>query len=266
MGEPSLENVTLEFDEGLAVLTLDDPERLNAIGPVMAESMMRALQECAKPRRGVRALLVTGTGRGFCAGANIAGRGSEGMTNLPVISRADGVYHPLIRKLRDFDRPIIAAVNGACVGIGFAVALQADYIVASEAAYFSTPFARLGSGPDCGLTWSLPRLIGPMRARRMLMRAEKISAADMADWGVVAQTLPAEDFPAAARKIAMEFAQGPTVALSEMRRLLQDSLRSEFDTHLETESRALARTFRSKDNQVGIRAFATKSQPVFTGE
>ncbi|WP_033921727.1 enoyl-CoA hydratase-related protein [Sphingomonas sp. 37zxx] len=266
MADLELENVRLEIEDGLAVLTLDDPQRLNAITAAMATSMMRALQECAKPRHGVRALYLTGEGRGFCAGVNIAGRGSEGNANLPVLLPADGIYHPLIRKLRGFDRPIIIGVNGACVGIGLAMALQADYVIASQDAYFSAPFAKLGSGPDCGLTWGLPRVIGPGRARHMLLRAEKVSAPVMEQWGLVSELLPADGFAAQARATAAALAVGPTVALSEMRRLLQDSPDRAFEAQLEAESRALVRTFRSKDNRIGMQAFATKSQPVFIGE
>jgi 2-(1,2-epoxy-1,2-dihydrophenyl)acetyl-CoA isomerase len=260
------ENVTLAFEGQLATITLDDPERLNAISSQMADGIMRALQEASKPRRAVRALYITGQGRGFCAGANIAGRGAEGAANLPVLGRAEAVYHPLIRRLRDFDRPIVVGVNGLCVGIGLAMTLQADYVVAAETAYFSTPFAKLGSGPDGGLTWMLPRVIGPLRARRMLMMLERVSAADARDWGLVAEVLAADGFAEAAKAVALRFANGPTVALSEMRRLLIDAQRAEFDSHLEAEVRALARTFRSKDNVAAMRAFASKSEPAFTGE
>ena len=260
------DNVRLSFDGQLAIVTLNDPDRLNALSTAMAEGMMRALQEASKPRRAVRALYLTGEGRGFCAGANIAGRGADASGNLPVLNRAEAVYHPLIRRLRDFERPIIVGVNGACVGIGLAMLLQADYVVASEAAYFSTPFAKLGSGPDGGLTWMLPRVVGPLRARRMLMKLERVSAEDARAWGVVAEVLPAEGFVEAGRAVAASFAAGPTVALSEMRRLLQDAMRDDFDRHLEAEARSLGRTFRSKDNAAGMKAFASKAAPVFTGE
>jgi 2-(1,2-epoxy-1,2-dihydrophenyl)acetyl-CoA isomerase len=260
------DNVTLSFDGQLGVVTLDDPERLNAVSPAMADGVMRALQEASKPRRAVRALYITGQGRGFCAGANIAGRGAEGASNLPVLSRAESVYHPLIRRLRDFDRPIVAGVNGLCVGIGLAMILQADYVVAADAAYFSTPFAKLGSGPDGGLTWMLPRVVGPLRARRVLMMLERVPAEEAKAWGLVSEVLPTEGFEAAAKAVAQRFAAGPTVALSEMRRLLMDAQRADFDAHLEAEARALARTFRSKDNQAGMRAFATKAEATFTGE
>lgn len=260
------ENVILGFEDQLATLTLNDPERLNAISPQMAEGLMRALQEASKPRRAVRALYITGEGRGFCAGANIAGRGLEGGANLPVLGRVEALFHPLIRRLRDFDRPIVVGVNGLCVGFGVAMSLQADYVVASEKAHFATPFAKLGSGPDGGLTWMLPRVIGPLRARRLLMMLEKVSAQDACAWGLVAEVLPADGFAAAAKAVALRFAAGPTVALSEMRRLLLDAQRSDFDAHLEAEIRALARTGRSKDNLAGMRAFASKAEPAFTGE
>lgn len=262
----SFEHIRLEIEGQLATIVLADPQRLNAITPSMAEGIMRALQEASKPRRAIRALYLTGEGRGFCAGANLAERRADASGNLPVLSRAEAVYHPLIRRLRDFEKPIIVGVNGACVGIGLAMTLQSDYVVASQSAYFSTPFAKLGSSPDGGLTWMLPRVVGPMRARRLLMRLEKVSAEDGKEWGIVSEILPADEFETRARAIAVQFAAGPTVALSEMRRLLQDAMRAEFDAQLEAEARALARAFRSKDNQAGMKAFAARSDPVFTGE
>lgn len=259
-------NIRLELDNQLATVVLADPERLNAMSTDMAEDIMRALQEIGKPRRAIRALLLRGEGRGFCAGANLAGRGPDASGNLPVLSRVESCYHPLIARMRAFDRPIVVAVHGACVGVGLAMALQCDCIVASRDAYFSTPFVKLGSGPDGGLTWMLPRFIGPFRARQMLMQLKRVTAQEALEWGMVSEVLPEEGFVEAAKAIAEGFAAGPTIALSEIRQLLRDSLRQDFASHLDDESRALARTFRSKDNREGMRAFASKTQPVFTGE
>jgi len=263
--EIQFESVSLDIDGALAILTLDNPDRLNAISPDMAESVMRALQEASKPKHGVRALMITGKGRGFCAGADLAGRGGQA-ANLPVLLPAESFYHPMIRKLRDFDRPIVATVNGACVGIGVAIALQADHVIASDNAYFYTPFARLGCSPDSGLTWLLPRIVGPLRARRMLVDLERIPASLAESWGLVSQVVSADDFASATRAMADKYAAGPTMALAEMRRLIMDAQRNDFDVHMEAEARALLRTFRSKDNRVGMRAFATRTEPEFNGD
>lgn len=259
------EKLNLEVEGTLATLTLDSPDRLNAISQPMAEAVMRAVQEASKPKHGVRAMLFTGSGRGFCAGADLAGRAGQG-ANLPLLVPAEAVYHPMIRKIRDFDRPIVAAVNGPCVGIGLAIAMLCDHVIAVEDAYFYTPFAKLGCSPDSGLTWLLPRIIGPLRARRMLMDLERIPAQLAESWGLVTQVVPSEGFAQAARAVAEKYAAGPTMALSEMRRLIMDAQRTEFDAHLEAEARALTRTFRSKDNRAGMRAFVNRTDPEFTGE
>lgn len=263
----SYENVRLELDGALATLVLADPERLNALTPDMVEGVQAALTEIAKPRRGVRALMITGEGRGFCAGANLARRRSEAGEGRP--SSAGGavetIFHPMVRRLRDVEVPVVAAVNGPCVGIGLAMTLLADHVIASEAAYFLVPFRNLASCTDSGLSWLLPRAVGPARAREIIMRAQRIPAATALDWGLITETAPADAFAAAARDRAMEFAEGPTVALGLMRRLFHDSPTNSFDAHLEAEARGVRRTSRTQDNTAAIRAFGSKEKIPFVG-
>lgn len=261
------ENIRLEFDGPLAVLTLADSERLNAISLPMVEGIQAAISEIAKPRRGVRALMLTGEGRAFCAGANMARRKAEAGDGKPstAANAVEGIFHPMIRRLRDVEVPVIAAVNGPCVGVGFAMTLLADYVVASEAAYFLVPFRNLASSTDSGLTWLLPRAIGPARARQLIMRAERLPAAKALDWGLVNEVAPAEGFADAASAVARDFAEGPTVALGIMRRLFQDSPTNSLDAHLEAEARAVRKTSRTADNAAAIRAFGSKEKVVFGG-
>jgi 2-(1,2-epoxy-1,2-dihydrophenyl)acetyl-CoA isomerase len=261
------ENLRLELDGGLASLVLADPERLNALTPAMVDGMQAAFVEIAKPRRGVRALMITGAGRGFCAGANMMRRRAEAGDGKPsaASNAVESAFHPMIRKLRDVEVPVIAAVNGPCVGIGVAIALLADYIVAAESAYFLVPFRNLASSTDSGLTWLLPRAIGPARARQLILRAERLPAERALAWGMINETASADGFAKHASRVAREFVEGPTVALGLMRRLIQDGATTSLDAHMEAEARAVRRTSRTQDNAAAIRAFGSKAKVEFTG-
>ena len=263
----TFENMRLEFDGALATLVLADPDRLNALSPAMVEAIQAALREIAKPRRGVRCLLIIGEGRAFCAGANLARRRSEASEGKPSTagSAVESVFHPMIRKLRDVEIPVVAAVNGACVGIGVSIALLADYVIASDKAYFLIPFRNLASSTDSGLTWLLPRAVGPARARQLVMRAERLPAQTALDWAMINEVVPAEGFAEAARKVAHDFADGPTVALGLMRRLIQDSAAVGLDAQMEAEARAVLKTSRTQDNAAAIKAFGSKEPVRFVG-
>lgn len=263
----NFENLRLEFDGALATLVLADPDRLNALSPDMVEGIQAALREISKPRRGVRCLMITGEGRGFCAGANLARRRSEASEGKPSTagSAVESVFHPMIRKLRDVEIPVVAAVNGACVGIGVAIALLSDYVIASDKAYFLVPFRNLASSTDSGLTWLLPRAIGPARARQLVMRAERLPAETALAWGMINEVAPVDGFAEAARKVAQDFADGPTVALGLMRRLVQDSAVNSLDAHMEAEARAVQKTSRTQDNATAIKAFGSKDPVKFVG-
>jgi 2-(1,2-epoxy-1,2-dihydrophenyl)acetyl-CoA isomerase len=261
--------ISLVIDGPLATITLEDSTRLNAISPAMAEGLAAALAEVVKPRRRVRCLLLTGAGRAFCAGVNLrqeADAVSAGGGKVPALSPVETLFHPLLRRLHALPIPLVVAVNGPCVGIGVGIALAADHVVAAADAYFLVPFRSLASAPDSGLTWLLPRMVGMARARRLLLRAERLPAVTALEWGMIGEVLPADGFAEAARGVALEFAQGPTVALSEMKRLLADGLRLDLDAAMEAEARAVARTSRTRDNVAAMRLFGSKEKPVFQGE
>lgn len=263
------ENARLEFAGPLATLWLDDPDRLNALSPQMMEALYSTLIEVSKPRRHIRCLMITGEGRGFCAGANLsagAGGATPARKEPPVLHSVGSVFHPLVRRVRDLEIPLVAAVNGCCVGFGVAIALLADYVIASEEAFFLIPFASLASCTDSGLTWLLPRAIGLPRARQMIMRAERVSAQTALEWGLINEIAPNEEFRGQAQRAAREYADGPTVALGVMRQLFQRSLECTFDEQLEAELRGLKRTARTRDNAVAMRNFGKKQKPEFIGE
>ena len=265
------DNVRLEIEGPLATIWLDDPNRLNALSAQMVEALFGALIEIAKPRRKIRCVMVTGEGRGFCAGANLAAVGEKGnagdqRAEPPALAALEGAFHPLIRRFRDIEIPVVAAVNGPCVGIGLALALLSDHIVASDKAYFLVPFVSLASSTDSGLTWLLPRAIGPARARTMVMQAKRVSAETALEWGMIHEVVPMEGFRDAARAVALDYANGPTVALGVMRQLFQRGADRSLDEQLEAELKGVMKTARTKDNLSAIMAFGKKAKPSFNGE
>lgn len=263
------ETVRLEFDGSLAVLTLASPGTLNAIGEKMALEVAEAVAEVAKPRRKCRALLITGEGRAFSAGVNLMDKRQaviDGTRKMEALGGAETTFHPMLRRIHRLQIPVIAGVNGLAIGIGLGLALTADHIVAAESAWFRTPFAELASAPDSGLTWLLPRAVGTIRAKRMLMRAEEVGSATALEWGLVSEVLPDEGFADAARAVAMEIANGATIALGEIKGLIADGLRSDLHSAFEAEAAAVERTARTRDNVAAVKVFAKKTVPTFTGE
>ncbi|MBB4615413.1 enoyl-CoA hydratase-related protein [Novosphingobium taihuense] len=261
--------VRLEFDGPLAIITLNDPEKLNAMGEDMANALVVALTEIAKPRRRCRAVLLTGEGRAFCAGANLMGSRkalSEGGKKLANIGAVETLYHPLLRRIHALQIPLIVGVNGLAIGIGLGMTLAADYVVAAEGAWFQAPFKNLASASDSALAWLLPRIIGPIRTKRILMRAERIDAATALDWGILSEVVPTAELAGRARAVATEFANDATIALGEIKKLINDSPRCDIHSAFEAEAAAVARTSRTKDNVAAIKVFGTKAKPAFTGE
>lgn len=263
------QNARLEIEGPLATFWFSDPDKLNALNPGMVEALYAAIIEISKPRRRIRCLMITGEGRAFSAGANLAtgaAKAERSRAEPPVIQSVAGVFHPLVRRLRDLDIPVVAAVNGPCVGFGFAIALLADYLIVSERAFFLVPFATLASCTDSGITWLLPRAIGTPRARAMIMRAERLSAERALEWGLANELAGEAEFREAARTVAMDFAKGPTIALGVMRQLFQRGPEATLDAHLEAEVRGVARTARTKDNTLAIMNFGKKTRPEFQGD
>lgn len=206
----SFETIVLERKDGVATLTLNRPEKLNAINRKMTEELNGAVVEVAKDRD-VRALVVTGAGRGFCSGADV---GDMTQAAAPIENRyRTQMLGKAILALTDLENPVIAKVNGVAVGIGCSLALSADIIVASENAKFSLIFSRIGLVPDGGSLFHLPRLVGPAKAKELIFTAKMLDAKEAERIGLINKTVPADELDNEVNMLTKQLAEGPTVAL-----------------------------------------------------
>src|SRR5919202_5734166 len=205
--------VLVSLDAGVLTITLNRPERLNALNPEM-HGLLRAALERATDEPQIRALLLTGAGRGFCTGQDLAERDvSAGAAPLDLSVSLGSHYNPLVRRLRALPKPIVCAVNGVAAGAGANLALACDLVIAARSATFVQAFSRIGLVPDCGGTWFLPRLVGTARARALAFLAEPLPAETAAEWGMIWQVVDDIKLMAEAQALTARLAAGPTVAL-----------------------------------------------------
>jgi 2-(1,2-epoxy-1,2-dihydrophenyl)acetyl-CoA isomerase len=244
------------------VLTLNRPDRLNAAPPAMFDELRDALSTLD----GARAVLITGAGRGFCSGADVAG-GALGADDPGTATYAALTehYNLALLAIAELGVPVVSAVRGPAAGIGCSLALAADFCVAGESAYFLQAFVNIGLVPDGGASWMLPRLIGRARATEMMMLGERVPAAKALDWGMIHRVVADEALDAEALALAERLAAGPTVALGLMRRGLHRAMESDYAAAmtLEAESQRAARG--SADSMEGGIAFLQKRKPAFKG-
>ncbi|GIX16692.1 MAG: 2-(1,2-epoxy-1,2-dihydrophenyl)acetyl-CoA isomerase [Rhodothalassiaceae bacterium] len=249
-------------DGAIVTLTLNRPERLNALsGPLLARLADGLAQ--LKEDGGVRALILTGAGRGFSSGADLMEGAGDGPPDLARTLRER--YAPVIEGLVSLPFPTIAAVNGPAAGAGMSLALACDFVIAAESAYFLQAFVNIGLVPDAGSTWFLPRLVGPAAARRMMMLGERVPAAAAADLGLIAEVVPDGELMARARSLAERLAAGPTRALVGIRRLLQASWTNDLPQQLSLEADIQGEMGRTRDFLEGVQAFAMKRPARFEG-
>jgi 2-(1,2-epoxy-1,2-dihydrophenyl)acetyl-CoA isomerase len=258
----AFESIRLEHSPAaVATITLARPQTLNALSGAMVDELRVAVDEVG--RSGARCLLITGEGRGFSSGADLASGGG-----LPEDAGAalDKHFNPLIEALFALPIPVVAAVNGAAAGAGCSLALSADIVIAARSAYFLQAFVNIGLIPDAGATWLLPRLAGRARAMEMMMLGERIPAEQAQAWGMIARVVDDEDLASDAVALATQLAAGPTVALGLIRGLARDAQEMSLTAALGAERAAQREAGRTQDFKGAVMAFLQKLQPRFEGK
>lgn len=261
---PDFDTLTLDINDGLATLIFNRPDRLNALNGQLKADFLAALRYIANAKNGARALLISGAGRGFCAGADLAESGMSEDRDLGA-SLID-TYHPFLTELANLKMPVISAVNGVAAGAGMSIAISADIVIASKSAYFLQAFVNIGLVPDAGSTFILPRLIGVARARAMMMLGEKLPADKALEWGLVYDVVDDDALMETAGAMARKLASGPTVALSGIRQLAAASMTNDYQAQLALEASTQRIAGRSQDCIEGVMAFLQKRPANFTGE
>jgi 2-(1,2-epoxy-1,2-dihydrophenyl)acetyl-CoA isomerase len=259
--------VLIDKRVGYTVVTLNRPQRLNSFTEAMHRALMAALTE-AESDPNCRALLLTGAGRGFCAGQDLSdlpGGDAKSGEKPDLGATVDKFYNPLVHKLRALPFPVIAAVNGIAAGAGANIALACDIVLAARSAKFVQAFAKIGLVPDSGGTWFLPRLVGAARARALSLLAEPLSAEQAADWGLIWKAIDDDKLLADAEKMCVNFAAGPTFGLSQIKRALDASENNDLTAQLNLERDLQREAGFSPDYKEGVQAFIDKRVPAFTG-
>jgi 2-(1,2-epoxy-1,2-dihydrophenyl)acetyl-CoA isomerase len=256
-------DLRVEVVGGIATITLDRPDALNALTVPLKEALLGAFKSVARDRT-VRAVVLTGAGRAFCAGQDLKERQQPEAAPLAVELRER--YNPIIRAMRALDQPIVGAVNGVAAGAGASLAFACDVRIAAEEASFVLAFGRIGLVPDNGATWFLPRLVGPAKAAEMALLGETLSAQDAERFGLVVRVVPADALAAEARGVAMRLAGLAPQALALTKKALERSWSITLDEGLEDEAYSQGVAGATADHAEGMTAFLEKRPPRFTGE
>ncbi len=258
-----MESIQFQINNGIGVIRLNRPEVFNSFNREMAFACQHVLDQCAEDNS-IRAVLITGNGKAFCAGQDLK-EVTDPESNPGFRAILEEHYNPIIQRIRELKKPVVAAVNGVAAGAGANIALACDIVLASENASFIQAFSKIGLVPDSGGTFFLPRLIGFQKALALCMLGDKVSASEAEKMGMIYKVLPADGFEDACLQLASGLAEMPTYALALTKQLFNESLSNSLEKQLEVESKWQIEAGSSNDYKEGVSAFVEKRKPVFKG-
>lgn len=265
---PELKTLRIEIDDEIATLTLDRPDAFNAMSPELIGELTVAMAWLAD-QGNFRALMVTGAGKAFCAGGDVTWfrRGIEDSDHdiSADVRRGAEVLHQAIIDLRRIEQPVVAAVNGPAAGAGFSLALACDIRISADGAFFAPAYGRIGASPDGGMTYFLPRVVGPSKALELLLDDPNMPAADALELGLVSEVVPAEELMPRARERAGELARLAPHYVKLAKRLVGVSLENDIAKHLQLERHGIADGLGTEDARLGVTAFFSGEKPEFQG-
>ncbi|MBV9993535.1 MAG: 2-(1,2-epoxy-1,2-dihydrophenyl)acetyl-CoA isomerase [Alphaproteobacteria bacterium] len=261
----AFETILFEVTNGAARLTLNRPDRLNSFTVQMHDEVARALSY-VETDPSARVLLITGSGRGFCAGQDLSDRAvTPGGEGVDLGASLDKSYNPLVRRLTVLPKPVICAVNGVAAGAGANIALAADIVLAAKSAKFIQAFANIGLVPDSGGTWILPRLVGQARAMGLALTGQPLTAEQAEAWGLIWRAVDDDRLMDETNALVARLAAGPTKGLAAIKKAIRAAWSNDLDPHLDLERDMQRELGRSSDYREGVSAFGEKRAPKFTG-
>lgn len=261
----SYETIQFTVEENVAIITLNRPEVANALNLTMSKELFAASLACDQ-RRDIRAVLLTGAGRFFCGGGDLAGFAAAGDGMGTLLKEMTTYFHAAISRFNRADAPLIAAVNGAAGGAGLSLVCATDIAIAAESAKFVMAYTAAGLTPDGSSTYFLPRLVGLRRAQELALLNRRLTAAEAAEWGLINRVVADGTALDEAKKVAFQLAQGPSKALGAASRLMRQSFDQSLETQMEEEAQTIAAISTTADAREGVAAFLAKRTPAFKGE
>lgn len=258
-----MDPILLHIENNIAFITLNRPDKLNSFNREMALQLQSVLDDCEK-NESIRALYITGNGKGFCAGQDLA---EVVDPNGPGMQRIlSEHYNPIVTRMRKIPKPIVVAVNGVAAGAGANIAFAGDIVIAIESASFIQAFSKIGLIPDSGGTFTLPRLIGFQRASALMMLGDKVSTAEALQMGMIYKIFDASSFEIETKKIALQLAQMPTKALGFIKEALNNAATNNLEQQLDLEDQLQQKAAATNDFKEGVNAFLEKRNPVYQGK
>lgn len=257
------EHIDLTVHGAVATITLNRPNEANAINLQLAKDLCYAAMVCDETPA-IRAIVLTGNGRFFCAGGDLSTFAAAGEAVPRLLKEITTYLHSAVSRLARCNAPVITAINGAAAGAGFSLACAGDLAIAAESASFTMAYTRIGLVPDGSSTYYLPKIVGPRRALELMLTNRTLSAQEALDWGILNRVVADADLQAEAAKLAATLAAGPTLAYGRTKAMVGAGL--DLEAQMELETRAIADSARTADGKAGIAAFLAKQKPSFTGE